>query len=279
MTYLLVNVYAAGSELNLSDQITVPLTVWEAMTASGSSSGPCIPRTEVAGPCFVEVTENSGVFGRIVPGSTTTVEGDTCQLPQWMVDRLGVEEEGTWVLLSKCALQKAGVVTLRAREEATLTEVDDPVTMLSEIMSASWACLSVGSALPLICGTFDVIGIEGTDGSSMSGACILDTDVIMELIPALDHADTPTPSSAASSSASASASAALGNKETGVEAAENTSMITTSMFPLLQEHRQQQHQQNQQNQQNQQTQNKFQRRRSEVGFSPFQGVGRRTCDP
>lgn len=260
MTYLLANVYAAGSELNLSDQITVPLTVWEAMTASGSSS---------TGPCFVEVTENSGVFGRIVPGSTTTVEGDACHLPQWMIDRLGVEEEGTWLLLSKCSLQKAGVVTLRAREEATLTEVDDPVTMLSEIMSASWACLSVGSALPLICGTFDVIGIEGTDGSSMSGACILDTDVIMELIPALDHADTPTPSSAASSSASA----ALGNKETGAEAAENTSIITTSMFPLLQEHRQQQ------NQQNQQTQNKFQRRRSEVGFSPFQGVGRRTCDP
>jgi hypothetical protein len=274
MTYLLANVYAAGSELNLSDQITVPLTVWEAMTgfSSSSSSSP--------GPCFVEVTENSGVFGRIVPGSTTSVEGDACQLPQWMIDRLGIEEEGTWVLLSKCVLQKAGVVTLRAREEATLTEIDDPVTMLSEVMSASWACLSVGSALPLICGTFDVIGMEGLDGTSISGACILDTDVIMELIPALDHADTPTPSTAASSSSSSSVP-----ERPTPEAAVNTSMITTSMFPLLQEHRQQhneqihQSQQNNQNHQSHQTQNKFQRRRSEVGFSPFQGVGRRTCDP
>lgn len=264
MTYLLANVYAAGSELNLSDQITVPLTVWEAMTGSSSSSS--------SGPCFVEVTENSGVFGRIVPG----LEGDACQLPQWMIDRLGIEEEGTWVLLSKCVLQKAGVVTLRAREEATLTEVDDPVTMLSEIMSASWACLSVGSALPLVCGTFDVIGIEGVDGTSISGACILDTDVIMELIPALDHADTPTPSSSASSS---SASSSAVPERPTPEAAVNTSMITTSMFPLLQEHRQQHNEQIHQSHQNHQTQNKFQRRRSEVGFSPFQGVGRRTCDP
>jgi len=262
MTYLLANVYAAGSELNLSDQITVPMTVWEAMTGSSSSSSS-------RGPCFVEVTENSGVFGRIVPGSTTSVEGDACQLPQWMIDRLGIEEEGTWVLLSKCVLQKAGVVTLRAREEATLTEIDDPVTMLSEVMSASWACLSVGSALPLICGTFDVIGMEGVDGTSITGACILDTDVIMELIPALDHADTPTPSPAAYSASSSSVQ----------ENTSNTSMITTSMFPLLQEHRQQHNEQIQQNHQSHQTQNKFQRRRSEVGFSPFQGVGRRTCDP
>jgi hypothetical protein len=277
MTYLLANVYAEGSELNLSDQITVPLTVWEAMTGSSSSSS----SSSSPGPCFVEVTENSGVFGRIIPGSTTSVEGDACKLPQWMIDRLGIEEEGTWVLLSKCVLQKAGVVTLRVREEATLTEVDDPVTMLSEIMSASWACLSVGSALPLVCGTFDIIGMEGVDGTSISGACILDTDVVMELIPALDHADTPTPSPAASASASASSSASSASSSVQ-ENTSNTSMITTSMFPLLQEHRQQhneQSQQNHQNHQNHQTQNKFQRRRSEVGFSPFQGVGRRTCDP
>jgi hypothetical protein len=247
MTYLLVNVYATGSELNLSDQITIPLAVWEMMTLSVSSSG----------PCFVEV-EDSGVFGRIVPGSAETVSGDACLVPRWMIDRLGIDEE-RWVSLAVTKLPMAGVVTLRAREEATLTEAEDPVTMLSEVLSSSYACLSVGSALPLVCGTFDIIGIEGLDGTSISGACILDTDVIMELIPALDHADTPTPSSAAATEP---------EKEEKPEAA----VITTDMFPRLTQHRQQ-------SQQQQQSQNRFQRRKSVVGFTPFSGVGRRTCDP
>jgi exonuclease VII large subunit len=101
----------------------------------------------------------------------------------------------------------------------------------------------------------------------------------MELIPALDHADTPTPSPAASASSSSASSSVQENTSN------TAAVLTTSMFPLLQEHRQQhneqihQSQQNHQNHQNHQTQNKFQRRRSEVGFSPFQGVGRRTCDP
>lgn len=244
MTYLLVNVYATGSELNLSDQITIPLAVWEMMTLSVSSSG----------PCFVEV-EDSGVFGRIVPGSAETVSGDACLVPRWMIDRLGIDEE-RWVSLAVTKLPMAGVVTLRAREEATLTEAEDPVTMLSEVLSSSYACLSVGSALPLVCGTFDIIEIEGTDGISRSGACILDTDVIMELIPALDHADTPTPSSSAATEP---------EKEEKPEAA----VITTDMFPRL----------TQQSQQSQQSQNRFQRRKSVVGFTPFSGVGRRTCDP
>ena len=247
MTYLLVNVYATGSELNLSDQITIPLAVWEMMTLSVSSSG----------PCFVEV-EDSGVFGRIVPGSAETVSGDACLVPRWMIDRLGIDEE-RWVSLAVTKLPTAGGVTLRAREEATLTEAEDPVTMLSEVLSSSYACLSVGSALPLVCGTFDIIGIEGLDGISRSGACILDTDVIMELIPALDHADTPTPSPVAASS---SAAATEPEKEEKPEAA----VITTDMFPRLTQHRQQ-------------SQNRFQRRKSVVGFTPFSGVGRRTCDP
>jgi hypothetical protein len=81
----------------------------------------------------------------------------------------------------------------------------------------------------------------------------------MELIPALDHADTPTPSSAAATEP---------EKEEKPEAA----VITTDMFPRLTQHRQQ-------SQQQQQSQNRFQRRKSVVGFTPFSGVGRRTCDP
>jgi hypothetical protein len=107
---------------------------------------------------------------------------------------------------------------------------------LSEVLSASWSCLSVGSALPLVCGTFDVIGIEAVDGSSVSGACILDTDVNLELIPALDHVDTPIPSP--------------------VEPEPEPTTTTTAAPQRSQP-----------------------RRGSKVGFVPFSGVGRRTCDP
>ena len=258
-----MNVYATESELNLSDQITIPLAVWEALMGSFTEGK----------PMFVEV-EDSGVFGRIVPGSAETVSGDACLVPRWMIDRLGIDEE-RWISLMVKKLPTAGVVTLRAREEATLTEAEDPVTMLSEVLSSSYACLSVGSALPLVCGTFDIIGIEGIDGTSMSGACILDTDVIMELIPALDHADTPIPSSASSSSSSSSSS--VPETEPEPERPEKletpeAAIITNDMFPRLT-------QQSQQSQQNQQSQNRFQRRKSIVGFTPFSGVGRRTCDP
>lgn len=227
MTYLLVNVYEEGSELNLSDQITIPLAVWEMMTGSFTEGK----------PTFVDV-EGSEVFGRIVPGSAETVSGDACLIPRWMLDRLGIEEE-RWICLDVVKLPTAGVVTLRAREEATLTESEDPVTMLSEVLSASWSCLSVGSALPLVCGTFDVIGIEAVDGSSVSGACILDTDVNLELIPALDHVDTPIPFP--------------------VEPEPEPVPMTTTTTAALQRPQP--------------------RRGSKVGFVPFSGVGRRTCDP
>jgi hypothetical protein len=178
MTYLLKNMYETGSELNLTDQITVPAAVWEAMAASTEK-----------GPTFVEVGEDSGVFGRIVPGTS----GDACAIPEWMNDRLEeCEDEECWIALFASALPLAGTITLRARQEATLTELqDDAIATLSAVLSDSWSCLSVGSALPLTIGTFDVMEIRTEDVEAVTEASILDTDVILDLIPALDHVTPP----------------------------------------------------------------------------------------
>ena len=192
MTYLLATRYADGSELNLSDQITIPGSLWEALTSgSGSGSG--------SGPIFVEVGEESGVVGRIVPGSIG-LGVNTCQLPEWMWRRLGLDptDDETYIGLTVTPLSVAGTVTLRARSESSLVDLGDAAletlsAALSGAYGPSWACLSVGSELPLALGIFDVIEIQSTEGEPLMMATILNTDVILDLLPALDHVDTPTP--------------------------------------------------------------------------------------
>jgi len=157
----------------MSDQIEVPVALWS-------------PLAEEGRPVFVEVGE-SGVVGRLHPGA---LEADSCRIPRWMVERLGVDI-GSWILLTVTPLVKAAAVTLRAREEATLTEMAEPIETLSAALSHGWACLSVGSELPLPIGIFDIIEIRDVDGAAVSSGSILNTDVILELIPALDHVDTP----------------------------------------------------------------------------------------
>jgi hypothetical protein len=187
MTYLLATRYADGSELNLSDQITIPGSLWEVLASSSGSS-----------PIFVEVGEESGVVGRIIPGISSVA--DSCQLPEWMWRRLGLDPDGeeTYIGLTVTPLSLAATVTLRAREENMLTDLGDAaIETLSAALSGaygpSWACLSVGSELPLALGIFDVMAIRSSEEEPLTMASILNTDVILDLMPALDHVDTPTP--------------------------------------------------------------------------------------
>jgi hypothetical protein len=72
--------------------------------------------------------------------------------------------------------------------------MEDPAATLSAAICGSsegaaygWACLSIGATLALGCGTFDVIDILSLEGSTIPAACILDCDLTLEFVPALDH--------------------------------------------------------------------------------------------
>jgi hypothetical protein len=179
--------------MNMSDQITIPAAIWEYHDRNHHGSG----------PIFVEVGgSESGCFGRLRPAVPSEhLNNDYCIVPQWMWMRLGAPsgaDDDCWIDLTVQELPIAGSVTLRAREEASLTGSADPVAMLTDALSGStglsWSCLSVGAELPLPCGIFDIIDVQSTEGFAVPAACILNCDVRLELVPALDHVETPPPS-------------------------------------------------------------------------------------
>jgi hypothetical protein len=195
--YLNLTVFDPSSELHASDQILVPAAVWESFDRVHEGHG----------PFFVEVGDaDSGIMGRLRPAVPADgLPADACRLPEWMWMRLGAptgSDDDCWIGLTSRGLPMAGSVTLRARREATLTGSADPVAMLTEALSGSgggpsWSCLCAGAALPLACGEFDIMEITSVEGFPVPAACILDCDVNLELVPALDHVPprppTPTP--------------------------------------------------------------------------------------
>lgn len=190
-TYLNLTVYEPNSELHRSDQVLVPAAVWESFDRDHEGHG----------PVFVEVGDaDSGIVGRLRPAVPADgLPADACRLPQWMWKRIGpigIGEDECWVALTARELPQAGTITLRARQEATLTGAADPVAMLTAALSGSagglsWSCLSAGSELPLACGDFDVMEILSIEGFPVVAASILDCDVNLELVPALDHVPPP----------------------------------------------------------------------------------------
>ena len=175
-TYLLTGTYPADCDLNMSDQITVPADVWTLLD-NGSP------------PIFVTVGDST--VGRLRPAiPSDKLANDSCILPEWMWRLIGSPDSDTWVSIQVCTLPTADTILLRAREEASLLSMEDPVATLSAALSGitgpSWSCLSMGAELPLVCGVFDVMEIRGRDGPVPS-ACILDCDVNLEIMPALDH--------------------------------------------------------------------------------------------
>lgn len=188
-SYLILTVYDEEIDLNGSDQVTVPAAVWTMFDREHMGGG----------PIFVDIGD---VVGRLRPAvPSDALAEDSCRVPRWLGRRLGYsEDDESWTPLTGCRLPMAGTIVLRARRETDVTESPDPVAMLTMALSGaegqSWSCLSVGSELPLACGTFDIMEIRDAEDISVPAACILDCDVNLEFAMALDHVEPepePTP--------------------------------------------------------------------------------------
>jgi hypothetical protein len=185
---LSVCTYDDESSLCHGDQILVPTRVWTAFDAKHRGSG----------PIFVSVCgdegDETGIVGRLRPAvPADSLDEDCCRIPtaDWM--RLGAPMPGDlWTHVSATTLPTVGTITLRAHKERSLTALADPVVTLSAEIAAGWSCVTQGSELVLPCGSFDVMGLEDLGGSRIHAGCILNTDVVLELVPALDHRP-PTP--------------------------------------------------------------------------------------
>ena len=178
--YLNVSVYEKESPLYHGDQVLVHHTVWREFDEDHEGTG----------PMFVEVGEaGSGAIARLRPA--TVVDGlgaEECRMPEWLWLRVGAPIPGEgWVQIQSVSLPMVAAITLRARCEADLLALDDPVTVLSEQISAAWACVTAHSELVLPCGVFDIMGLRDPDGSEITAGCVLNTDVNLDLVPALDH--------------------------------------------------------------------------------------------
>jgi hypothetical protein len=164
--YLDVLVYEGDSELNLTDQIQVPVTLWEQLAGPDDM------------PTFMRVGGNP--VGRIVPAE---IQG--CRIPTWMWELAGCPVE--FVELERVALPIAGTISLKpSGEGASLEE-------MTAALSGSWSCLSVGAELALACGVYDVIAIQAADGTDVPAACILDCDVNLDLVASCSATEEPEP--------------------------------------------------------------------------------------
>jgi hypothetical protein len=181
-TYLNVCTYDAENPLGQGDQILVPSRVWTAFDEDHEGTGP------------IFVSLGDGVIGRLRPATPADhLDEDSCRVPlaDWI--RLGAPLIGErWITLEPLTLPAVGSITLRARREAYFTALADPVATLSAEISAIWACISNGAELALPCGVFDVMDLCDLSGSTIPAGCLLDTDVNLEIVPALDAAP-PTP--------------------------------------------------------------------------------------
>jgi hypothetical protein len=185
--YLNVSVYSADSTLYHGDQVLVPVAIWRAFDDEHEGNG----------PMFVEVGD--GAVGRLRPATAAEELGaEECRIPEWMWLRVGAPIPGEgWVSLRPVTLPIVAEITLRARHEADMLAMEDPVTVLSEQISAIRACVMVHSELVLPCGIFDIMELHDADGADIDAGCVLDTDVNLDIVPALDHKPrqpTPIPS-------------------------------------------------------------------------------------
>jgi hypothetical protein len=166
----------------------IPTQVWRAFDAKHNGTG----------PIFVCVSSGDGeqiyAVGRLRPATATdSLDDDCCRIPTSDWIRMGAPMPGDlWATITAATdIQTVGTITLRPHREQSLMELDDPVVTLSAEISAGWACVMEGAELVLPCGTFDIVGLKNGRGASMKAGCILNTDVILELVPALDAVESP----------------------------------------------------------------------------------------
>lgn len=139
-----------------SDQIQVPLSIWEQFSTSTDT------------PTFMRV--NRGPVGRIVPAEIENM----CRIPTWMWSLAG--EPLDFVELEVVILPIATSITLKPHDEEPVALED-----MTAAISTSWASLTAGATLQLVCGTYDVISIQAVD-TEVPAACILDCDVDLVLL-------------------------------------------------------------------------------------------------
>ena len=184
-TLLIIGRYPNDSPFHKSDQVTVPVPIWEELYA-GHEGG--------ERPLFVQLNATeAGPFARLRPAVGVGLATDSCQMPEWMWLLLGAPGSGSdsWVSLTVAELPDVGSVKLRPRLTATLADLVEPLVHLTEeltggVSGQSWACITAGAELPLVCGEFDVLEITSIEGYPVQAACILNLDVDLELEPALD---------------------------------------------------------------------------------------------
>jgi hypothetical protein len=182
-TLLIIGRYPNDSPFHKSDQVTVPVPIWEELYA-GHEGG--------ERPLFVQLNATeAGPFARLRPAVGVGLAADSCQMPEWMWLLLGAPGHDSWVSLTVAELPDAGSVKLRPRRAAILADLVEPLVHLTEeltggVSGQSWACITAGAELPLVCGEFDVLEITSIEGYPVQAACILNLDVDLELEPALD---------------------------------------------------------------------------------------------
>jgi hypothetical protein len=179
---LRVERYVTDSDLNRSDQITVPVRIWRNLYHEHEGG---------ERPLFVNVQCGAEQIHRLVarirPAGVGELEDEhSCLIPDWMWVHLGAPDFGAWLTLEVTTVADVGTIVLRPRVPVTLTALDDPVAALTAALTgtggeASWAILCVGAELPLWCGVFDVVGMRSLGGAEMVVGCILDHDVTLEL--------------------------------------------------------------------------------------------------
>jgi hypothetical protein len=181
-TILRLDRYVVDSDLNRSDQITVPVRTWQNLYHEHEGG---------ERPLFVNVQcglqEWCPLIARIRPAGIGELEDEhSCLIPDWMWIHLGAPDSGTWLTLEVTTVADVGTVVLRPRTAAVLADLEDPVASLTAELSGgtgihSWSVLCVGAELPLGCGVFDVMGLRSVGGAEMAAGCILDHDVTLEL--------------------------------------------------------------------------------------------------
>ena len=173
-TILCIHRYEEGSEMHMSDQITVHSRVWEELHNEHEGGG--------GRPLFVEIADT--IIGRIRPSAGESIPIETCRIPDWMWLRLGAPEE-MWASLRSIDIPDAGSIRLKPCDSHVFTDIENPLEALTSALSGStgqsWACLNQGMELPLLFGSFDVLEINSIEGFPVSAACILNLDVDLEI--------------------------------------------------------------------------------------------------
>lgn len=184
-TYLHTSVYDPTSDLQQSDQITVPADVWSMFDRDHTG----------AGPVFVTVKDyltEIPLLGRIRPAVPEDgLAMDTMRLPSWIWLGLGVPLEDAWIELTVATPYLVEKVVLRPNRHAELVSLSDPAATLSaQIMgsgSGGWGSLTVGMDLDLPCGVFRVEELTDVEGVEIQSGCILDADIRLDFLPAWDY--------------------------------------------------------------------------------------------